>query len=147
LWYLKIVNTHPDFPLIQGITAIEWKKLYYKLKYQDWTAVMVWADINNFNNLIDWILQQQEYKNFFYNKFRMYLHMTEHQRNKLKKTKVVIMLYDFFYNHKIMVRNLEVEKPLTYQLIINKLIEFIETEPELADMFKLYLKNIFNITY
>ena len=146
LWYLKIVNNYPDFPLLKGISAVEWKKLYYKLKFQDWTAIMVWADVNNISNLIDWILKQKEYKAYFNDEIRMYIRLTRFQHGK-ERLNTVIMLFNFLYNNRFRVMSLKIENPRFYQAIINKLYEFIEEGGEFKEIGKLYLRNIFNITH
>jgi hypothetical protein len=43
LWYDRIIKLHNNFPFLKNLKNYEWKKLYYKLKYQDWTHIIVWA--------------------------------------------------------------------------------------------------------
>ena len=64
LWHDRIIKWYHDFPPQKGIKDFEWKKLYYKLKYQDWTALIVWAEVNNYTTLVDWIIKQETYKTF-----------------------------------------------------------------------------------
>jgi hypothetical protein len=107
---------------------------------------MVWADVNNISNLIDWILKQKEYKAYFNDEIRMYIRLTRFQHGK-ERLNTVIMLFNFLYNHRFRVMSLKIENPRFYQAIINKLYEFIEEGGEFKEIGKLYLRNIFNITH
>ncbi len=131
LWYLKIKNLYPTFPSLN----LDWfvlKKLYYKLKYQNWTSIIVWAD----QTLLNWITDQSDYIKFFKNYVFQSLRLIILSEDE--SIIVATQLFNFIYNHRFI---LDIS-PDFKKSVKEKLIAF-STNPFFSESAKIYYKNIF----
>jgi hypothetical protein len=102
LWYLKIVTMYNDFPALQSLSPMTWKNLYYNLKDQDWTTLMIGIDENN-RELIDWIMKQGTYVKFFIHEFIQLITKYNNQRTARGKENVLVKFFKFLYTHRLFI--------------------------------------------
>jgi len=144
LWRHKILTLYPDFPLKGYLLPEEWKKLYYKLKAGDWTAIVVWADYHHNVDVLQWMMTLPEYRQYLIQNIKNeYLKRIAQLKYKRQKQKVTIDLFNFIYNHRYAMKR-HLFSPNMVNTIINKLDELILLEPELKDIYQSYKQSIFN---
>src|SRR5687768_18524472 len=59
LWYRKILVSYPTLPYMN----IPYRELYYKLKYNSWTDILIYAEYNN-EILTNWVINHTNYDNY-----------------------------------------------------------------------------------
>ena len=116
-----------------------WKKLYYKIKTNDWTAIAVWADVNHHVNVLDWMLTVPSYKYYIRTYILKQLNIIEKLWIKKRKTKSAIQLFNFIHNHRYAIIHNII--PGFAIALSNKLEEFASEDP---DLFGSYKKSIFS---
>ncbi|HSW76367.1 MAG TPA: hypothetical protein VLG50_04955 [Candidatus Saccharimonadales bacterium] len=143
LWHDRILKLYPNFPFNE---KMELKKLYYKLKVGDWTAIAVWADYHDNVTILKWMMMLKEYKMYLINNIKKYLNILSTVYNRKEKIKVLIQMYNFIYNHRYAFTHYILGENFTNTVKI-KLDELQQEtpEPELKDMFESYKQSIFNL--
>lgn len=99
LWQLKIIKKHIDFPIINGYNYMLYKKLYYKLKFKQYTDIIIWCDNNGMLDIINWLINNYNYKKYFIESVQTFLY----QITKLYINNRVIAtdnLFNFLYNNR-----------------------------------------------
>lgn len=139
LWKLKIEDLYPTFPFHHQLIPIEWKKLYYKLKYKDFTAIVVWAQKNEYSDILDWLSHQKDYLNYFKYNFGKFLDSSENQSGKTQ-VKIIINFLNFLYNNKIFI-DVYPEFRSTIKKILTNYALYV---PQIKDIMKVYMKSIFD---
>ena len=132
LWYRKILKLYPDFPQI--LANYEYNALYYKLKYDQWTDIIVWADIHN-PQLLKWAMGQPNYKSFFVKSVQKILNSNMVGNYSQQRTNAIKM-YQFLYTHRQMLKTM----PKLFDMIMYKLKELSDTAPSMKELFDLYVK-------
>ncbi len=136
IWYRKILHLYPTFPHL-NLTIDEYRALYYKLRDQKWTDLVVYFEDNIEFNI--WLLEQKDYTNFFVKSVNIYINTIPIVSYK-EKIQLIQELYTFLYNHYLWIKN----HPKFHQEVINKLNNFIIDAPENQELYELYIK-LFNI--
>lgn len=140
LWYQKILTLYPDFPLL-SIETNEYKALYNKLKYQQWTDIVTWAEVNHFDALLAWILLQKDYEMYFIKTVGKLQNISAITGDKNRRRIIMIEMYRFLHTHQLIVNT---PKFIKFKItLINKLEELSIANPELIELFDMYI-DIFN---
>lgn len=138
LWQLKIINVYDFFPL-NGYDYLLYKQLYYKLKYKEYTSIMLWLDHNNKSDIINWLICHKDYKKYVVqkiNKLFKQLHIIRSIENKII---IADQIFISVYNHRYIIFSyLELTRAIK-----NKLIE-LHHDPFYVRKAQLYYKLIFN---
>lgn len=130
LWYMKILNTYADLPVMN----VDYKILYYKLKYDQWTDLVVYAENNDL--LMHWISSQPKYQKFVISKIGQYQNAMATVTGSINKRKNLHQLLIFLYNHKRWLNSY-----LKYKaMVLHKLQGFINEEDKSSDLYQLYIK-------
>lgn len=127
----KIKLLYPDFPLVDHHKAI-----YYKLKYNKWQDLVIWSENKP---LSTWILNQQQYKDYFVEVVSHYMDMIKVLSIKHKRI-TWLDLFLFFYNNRLHVK----KYPMFHNMVIIKLNEFINVMPIYTDLCNMYLQEFKN---
>lgn len=141
LWITKIKSLYYDFPYLD-VDGKEYKALYYKLKYNQWTDIVVWSEHNKMKELSQWIVHQKTYENF-YILHAKYLMNNIKKVNHNKKKILAIELFKFIYTHRLIL-NTTLKMKGFKMVILNKLDEYASTElyyKEIFDLFKMHIQN------
>ena len=142
LWFTKLRLLYSDFPRLD-INGKIYKALYYKLKYDQWTDIVVWTEHNHINTLSNWIILCKNYYIFVEKYVLNYSKIIEMASNKNKKL-LAINLFKFVYTHRYRI-NLIAEPDLKITML-NALDRFVLTCPyykEIFELFKTHLTIVF----
>ena len=131
IYTYKLKLLYPDFPLVDHHKAI-----YYKLKYNKWQDLVIWSDNKP---LSAWILNQQQYIDYFVNVTQRYLDMIKVLSIE-NKYKACLDLFLFFYNNRLHVK----KYPRFRNMVIIKLIQIKYDIPIYTDLLKMYLQEFKN---
>ena len=133
LWYRKVLISYPTFPYMD----IKYRELYYKLKYNKWTDVIVYAEYMNNDILINWIINQENYNQYVKSTILKFLKNINNHRlhNKLI---LITNLYTFIHNHK---RWLFMDKAFK-NTTIERLHYLINEIPNYAELYMLYIDSL-----
>lgn len=138
LWLPKIKLLYPDFPFL-NLDAMEYKALYYKLKNNKWSDIVVWADVNNINILSQWIINNKDYDRYIMKTIINYYTAVEKVHRKKNKTSITLSMFKFIMTHRQLINSGDSRWKKFKIVLINKLIELRDTEPELHDVLDSYL--------
>ncbi len=138
LWLTKIKALY-DIPHLD-IDSKEYKALYYKLKFNQWTDIVVWAEHNHMEELSEWIIYQENYKKFYILHADTFMNsITQVERIQKKKT-LAIELFKFIYTHRLIL-NTTVKLKGFKKVLLNKLDDFASGEyKEVFELFKKHLQ-------
>lgn len=90
LWIKKIQKLYPTFPFGYNLSVDNLIWLYFKLKYlKEWSNIVQWADINEFDNINNWIVQQKDFRDYCINYIL-------HNYELLEKNNINLNLTEFF---------------------------------------------------
>lgn len=134
IWIHKIKLLYPDFPLN---LAEQNKAMYYKLKYNKWSDIVTWTEINHVP-LSKWIINNPIYSNYVMSTISKQLNAIHVAREKYIKTPLAIALFKFIYTHRQLFNTDEWMK--FKNALILKLISLRDQEPDLYDLFDMYIK-------
>jgi hypothetical protein len=143
MWVTKIKLLYPDFPVLH-LDAMEYKALYYKLKNNKWSDVVVWAEVNNINLLSQWIIKNTNYKQYIIKTINNYYRGIDNVNRKKNKISITMSLFKFIITHRQFINSDYPQWKKFKIAIINKLIELRDTEPELYDVFNSYINYLLN---
>lgn len=133
LWYRKVLISYPTFPYIE----IKYRELYYKLKYNKWTDLIVYAEYMNNDILINWIINQENYNQYVKSTILKFLkNINNHHRHH--KLILITNLYTFIHNHK---RQLCKNKEFK-NTAIERLHYLIRETSALSELYMLYIDSL-----
>lgn len=144
LWFHKIKLLYSDFSFL-NFTSTEYKALYYKLKYNKWSDIVVYSELNDIK-LSQWIIDNKSYNTYVKNTIGKYLSSINIARYKRIKIPLAIYLFKFIFTHRQLIYT---DKWLKFRNCIKpKLIYLKDTEPvldglpapEYYNVFDLYIK-------
>jgi hypothetical protein len=139
LWLNKIKLLYPNFPILK-LTYIEYKALYYKLKYNQWSDIVVYAELNN-NLLLQWLIENNNYEKYVINTVIKYLKSIGTTQAMTIQISSAINLFKFIYTHRQLFNKNKWAK--LKNIIKLKLIELRDTIPEIHDVLDLYLQFLY----
>lgn len=123
------------------MTLKEWKMLYYKLKYQNWTDIIIWAEHNDYDVFMDWIINNTDYINFITTKIDYLINILNNLENIFDIRDTLIQLFNLLYNHKFWFNN----NP-NYKKALLKNLEIYIAFPEIEPIVKNYLITLFDVS-
>jgi hypothetical protein len=120
LWRIK-VNTLYNIPFAYKLDIFTHKKFYHVLLHKDWETLIIYADIHKHLELIKWLEDNDDYKNYFINMtfhyIRVFARLAMINSSTIRHYLVHIYL-NILYNHRYLMENWEHTKIIRLQSII-----------------------------
>lgn len=138
LWWKKITNKYTTFNINLGSDYLVYKKLYYKLKFKEYTDIVIWAYHNNKLDIIDWLLTEPDYIKFVIKTLQKIFSANNAAKTYINKTMALDKMFIFVYNHRFYV----LSSALLSDAIKSKLVEF-QNDDMYGEKAKLYYDLIF----
>jgi hypothetical protein len=116
----------------------EYKALYYKLKYNQWSLIIEWAEKYN-QSLLEWCLYKDQYKRYLIKNIKNLQDIINLTSGKVNKTLLTVTLFKFIHCHQYNFNNNKLHSWPTFKIVVlDKLFDLGVQNAEYKELFDMY---------